>query len=246
MSKNSPKSSTRKAIAENKTVWVGIDVHRRNASLTVLDQHEVLYTATVSMEREHFDALVARLPGCTIRAVYEAGPTGYRVLRWLRDAGVDVMMTAPSMVPTRPGDYVKTDKRDSLKLAVAHRAGMLEPIWDLSDEQYDDRELLRTREQLVAQRTRVYNQVRSKLLFHGHDTPESDRWTKAFLDWLDSGPTGRPGIDFSLRTLVRLIRVLTEEIARLGAAIRRATTRPECRRPTISIPSCGRQRQDHE
>lgn len=209
-----------KVIAEGTTVWMGLDVHKKKASIAILSHDRLLYRDTVTIDRRHFEALVERLPGCDIRAVYEAGPTGYRMLRWLRELGVEAMMTAPSMVPIRPGAFVKTDTRDALKLASALRAKMLEPIWDLTDEQYEDRELVRSRTQFVQARTRVCSQIRAKLLFHGHETPEKDNWTKAFLQWLESNPTGRPMIDTTLKSLVRLYRAVSEEILALEREIR--------------------------
>ena len=62
------------------------------------------------------------LPVCRIHAVYEAGPTGYQLFRWLRELGCDAFMTLPSLVPVRKGERVKTDRRDSLKLAELLRA----------------------------------------------------------------------------------------------------------------------------
>lgn len=228
-------------IAEGITVWIGLDVHKKSASVAILSHDRLLHRDSVTIDRRHFESLVERLPGCDIRAVYEAGPTGYQVLRWLQELGVDAMLTAPSMVPVRPGAFVKTDRRDALALARAHRAQMLDPIWDLTDEQYEHRELVRTRAQFVRARSRACIQIRSKLTFHGHCTPENDNWTKEFLSWLESDPTGRPAIDESLKSFVRLYRFLSKEILDIEAKIRRlaATTYKVEVDILTSIPGVG-------
>lgn len=231
-----------KVIAENETVWMGVDVHKKKCTVTILDQERIVYRDTVPTEREHFEAIMERLPGCAVKAVYEAGPTGYRALRWLREAGAHAMMTAPSMVPERNGDYVKTDRRDSLKLARCHRGNMLDPVRDLTDEQYEHRELVRSRRQQVQNRTRICQQIRSKLLFHGHDTPEDDQWSKAFLHWLEDAPTGRPGIDIALASMVRSYRHFSNEIRRFDKALEQlAQTEDHCVEVDIltSIPGVG-------
>lgn len=228
-------------IAEGITVWMGLDVHKKSVAIATLSDKQLVHRDSVTVDRRHFESLVERLPGCDIRAVYEAGPTGYQVLRWLRELGVDAMMTAASMVPVRPGASVKTDRRDALALARAHRAQMLDPIWDLTDEQYEHRELVRTRAQFVGDRSRTCIRIRSKLTFHGHPTPENDNWTKEFLSWLESDPTGRSGIDESLKAFVEQYRFLSRKILDIEAKIRRlaATTYKVEVDILTSIPGVG-------
>lgn len=231
-----------KVIAENKTVWMGIDVHKKNSTVTILDRDGIIYRDTIPSQQQHFEAIMKRLPDCAVEAVYEAGPTGYKTLRWLRAAGANAMMTAPSMVPDRNGDYVKTDKRDSLKIARLHRGQVLDPVWDLTNEQYEHRELVRSRRQLVHNRTRICQQIRSKLLFHGQDTPEDDQWSEAFLQWLEGTPTGRPGIDIPLAALARIYRDLTREIELLEKALKKLAESEQYRVEIdilTSIPGVG-------
>lgn len=232
-----------KVIAENRRVWMGIDVHKKNADLTIVDTEQVVFQRNIPMDEEHFAAILRRLPGCAVTAVYEAGPTGYRVLRWLDRQGAYAFMTPPSMVPTRHGDYVKNDRRDGLKLAVTARGGMLVEMWDLTDEQYEHRELVRTRRQLVEHRTAICQQIRSKLLFHGHSVPQKySGWSNALLEWLESAPTGRPSIDVSLRSLTRMYRDLSREIRALElelAELAKSDTFRESLELLKSIPGVG-------
>lgn len=132
-------------------------------------------------------------------------------------------MTAPSLVPVQSGNRVKTDRRDSVKLAELLRAGLLRPVSELSEKTYQDRELLRTREQLMQHRSDICRQIKSKLLYHGVDLPEGLRptWSKAFLEWLASGPTGLFALDISFAALVRSYRDLTGQIEQLTVVIER-------------------------
>lgn len=223
------KTRRRKFIAKEKHVWMGLDVHKKSFSVAIIDHHEVVHQSTLPMEKRHVRALLGRLKDCDIDAVYEAGPTGYKMLRWLREFGCDAIMCAPSMVPTRSGDRVKTDRRDALKLARCLRGKMLDPVWDLSDEGYERRELIRTRKQTVQRRTQICQQIKSKLLFHGVERPDGLKanWSKAYLEWLEEGPSGRKHIDFALRSLVRTWRHLTEEIKAFDRQIRELASAEE-------------------
>lgn len=235
-------NSNDKTITENTTVWVGIDVHKTNASITVVGgEDNILHQSRVPMERAHFESLVRRLPKCRIEAVYEAGPTGYQLYRWLEELGVSVTMVAPSMVPKRSGEYVKTDKRDSRKLAEMLRGQILHSIHVHTDDQYEERELLRTRRQLVRKRTSLYQQIKAKLLFHGHKF-EFKCWSDKLLTELEHGPTGRPGVDLSIGVLVRTIRCLNDQIRVVEEAIvELAKTEPyrQTHEHLVSIPGVG-------
>lgn len=212
-----------KCIARDREVWMGTDDHKNNFVVVVLDENEVLCREKLPKAKDHLEALFDRLPDCKVWAVYEAGPTGYRMLRWLRDCGAEASMCAPSLVPTRDGDDIKTDRRDALKLARCLRGGMLDPIHDLTDQQYEHRELVRSRKQLVQQRSDIARQIKSKLLYHGIEVPdrlESSSWSNGFLEWLSSEPTGRPGIDTALESFVEMYRDATEKIRGLTREIR--------------------------
>lgn len=218
-----------KPIAENDEVWVGIDVHKTKASVCVSDAHgNVLTQFNSPMKRRAFEALARRLPGCVVHVIYEAGPTGYGLYRWLVALGFDCTVVAPSTIPKRPGEYVKTDRRDAMKLTEMLRGGLVGSIHILTDVEYEHRELVRTRRQLVRQRTRNQQQIKSKLMFHGHDLDETYTcWSNKLYDYLESKPTGRAGIDLALETLVANIRHLNQQIRRIEAAIEDAAQRGE-------------------
>lgn len=221
--KGNRKKKRRKAVARDQTVWMGIDDHKDNFVVAILDDEQVIHREKLPKGKEHVDGLFERLPECKVWAAYEAGPTGYQMLRWLDDNGAEAGICAPLLVPTREGDDIKTDRRDALQLAKSLRGQMLEFIHDLGDQGYEDRELVRTRKQVVQQRADVCKQIRSKLMFHGVELPENlegSSWSEAFLEWLSSKPSGRLGIDSSLETFVQIYRDLSERIDKLDADIR--------------------------
>jgi len=119
-----------------------------------------------------------------LRFCYEAGPCGYGLYRQLRRLGHDCIVAAPSLIPRRPGDRVKTDRRDSLKLARQDRAGELVAVWvpDVEDEAM--RDLVRGRAAAVAAVTRARQQLQSLLLRHGVVYDGGTRWTKRHRRWI--------------------------------------------------------------
>jgi transposase len=231
-------------IARDQEIWMGLDVHKNSVTIAVLDEQGLLCRLTVEPKRKHLEALVARLPGCRIHAVYEAGPTGYTLLGWLRDLGCKAFMVAPSLIPNMPGNKVKTDKRDAFKLATLLRAKMLEPIFDLTATQYRERELLRTREQVVAHQSNLARQIKSKLLFHGIEPPEgmNTRWTIAYVDWLIAGVSEDVCLNLSIATLARLWKENKQAVLKLDKEIEALSQSERHRQATArlrQIPGIG-------
>ncbi len=213
----------RNVIATNEKVWVGIDAHKKTLHVSVINRDETLLQQSIPHEKAQVAGLVRRLPDCEIEAVYEAGPTGYQLLYWLRELGCEAFMTPPSRVPAQKGGkQIKTDARDSLELAELLRADMLKEVHDLGKTAYAQRELTRTRQQLVETRSGICARIKSKLTLHTVRPPESmsTNWTKAFLEWLESEPAGdNHELNIALKLFVGTYRHLTEQIKTLNAEI---------------------------
>jgi transposase len=139
----------------------------------------------------HDEQSVRRLVGrfddrSTLWACYEAGPTGYDLYRLLDRLGVRCEVIAPSLVPKRRGDHVKTDKRDARLLAGLHRAGQLVAIAVPSPAQEAVRDLCRTRGDIVGDQTRARNRLTKFLLRHSLVWRDGSNWTGKHRQWLNS------------------------------------------------------------
>ena len=218
-------------IAKGQDIWMGIDAHKQSLHVTVLGAEEVLYRETIPCERSHLEGVIELFPDCQIEATYESGPTGYKLLYWLQDLGCQAFITPSTKVKQdKGGKLVKTDSRDSLELAEQLRGGMLKQVYDHGRGHYRQRELTRTRQQLVEHRSAICNQIKSKLTFHGIEVPEgiSTRWSKDFLVWLEEEPTGDRWLDASLESLTQTYRDLSEQIEELEDELERLAS---CTKP---------------
>jgi transposase len=133
---------------KEKVRFLGLDVHAETIAVAVAEQDgEVRSLGVIANRTESVRKLIKKLgPAEQLRACYEAGATGY-VLYWqLTELGVACEVIAPTLIPVKAGERVKTDRRDALKLARCHRAGDLTGVWvpDASAEAL--RDLVRTRE----------------------------------------------------------------------------------------------------
>ena len=130
--------------------------------------------------------MVAELPG-VVRAVYEAGPTGFGLARAARERGIEMMVCSPGAIPRQPGDRVKTDARDAVKLARLHAAGQLRAVVVPSRELEGLRDLVRCREDLRGDLMRCRHRISKLLLRRDHVwTGPGNSWTHSHLKWLST------------------------------------------------------------
>src|SRR5512135_288072 len=162
-----------------------------------------------------------RFEGGKIRVAYEAGPCGFGLHDQLREEGVEVMVVPPSLIPIESGNKVKTDKRDSRKLARLLEGNLLKRVYVLSEEDRADRELLRTRRQMVEHRNDVARQIKSKLLFHGMRCPFSGKggWSKGFIRWIKEVNWEWGAVKVSFQSLIELYEYLTGQILDLNRKV---------------------------
>lgn len=148
--------------------FVGLDVHARKTAgaAVVLGSGEV-FKAQITGGPMGAIEWMQSLP-VPVRAVYEAGPTGFGLARAARAAGVEVMVCAPGAIPRQPGDRIKTDTRDALKLARLHAAGQLRPVTVPTVELEALRDLVRAREDLRGDLMAARHRISKVLLRHGH------------------------------------------------------------------------------
>lgn len=167
--------------------WVGLDVHAHQTAGAVFDTvtGEVRSQRIMGRPDEVMDWL-RELEG-PVRAVYEAGPTGYGLARRARAAGIEMAVCAPGMIARGPGDRVKTDKRDAIKLARLHAAGQLVLVHVPRVDHEQLRDLSRCREDVRGDLMRARHRIGKLLLRREIYFPGRGRnWTREHRTWLAS------------------------------------------------------------
>ena len=167
--------------------FVGLDVHAETISVAVAEQDgEIRPLGMIANREESIRKLVKKLgPVEELWFCYEAGPTGY-VLYWqLTRMGAKCEVVAPTLVPVKAGDRVKTDRRDALKLARNYRAGELTAVWVPDAAHEALRDLVRAREAAKQDELRARHRLSKFLLRHGRRAPMGVKaWTMKYLEWV--------------------------------------------------------------
>lgn len=170
--------------------YVGLDTHKDTIAVAIADAEggrprfygEIANTSTA------LSKLLKDISpnGEVVSYCYEAGPCGYSIYRQINDLGHDCSVVAPSLIPTKPGDRVKTDRRDCENLARLHRVGELTPVWVPDQEQEAIRDLTRAREDMKHLERQARQRLCAFLLRHGqrYDSGKS-KWTQAYWRWLE-------------------------------------------------------------
>ena len=172
----------------SKIRFIGLDVHADTIAAAVAEPDgEVRPLGIIPNRLESIRKMVAKLGLVNqLKACYEAGPTGY-VLYWqLTGLGVPCEVVAPSLVPVKAGDKVKTDRRDAAKLARCYRAGDLTPVWVPDAAHEALRDLVRDREDAREDQQRARQRLGKFLLRHGRQRPADikENWTQKHMDWI--------------------------------------------------------------
>jgi transposase len=168
--------------------FVGLDVHKDTIAVAVAqggDRSEVREYGQIANRPNALKRLSDKLArqGASLRFCYEAGPCGYGIQRQLTALGHDCVVVAPSLIPRRPGDRIKTDRRDAIKLAKLHRAGELTAVWVPGAAHEAMRDLVRTRQAAARALRRARQQLSGFLLRHGR-CYGARTWTQAHRRWL--------------------------------------------------------------
>jgi transposase len=177
-------------------IHLGLDVHKDTISVGILPADQQV----PDVERiPHDEASIRRLVGRlgnprSLRACYEAGPTGFELARLLHSRHLRCEVIAPSLIPKAPGDKVKTDRRDCRRLARLHRAGELVCVRIPTVQEEAVRDLCRTRGDMVEDLTRARNRLGKFLLRHGRVWPGGSTWTLKHQAWLGSQRFEQPAM----------------------------------------------------
>lgn len=167
-----------------KVRFVGLDVHADSIAIAIAEpgRGQPAVLAVIPNDTAMLLRRLRRLG--PLKCCYEAGATGFSLHRDLASAGIDCTVVAPSLVPAKPGDRVKTDRRDAVKLARFLRSGDLTPIHVPDAATEAMRDLERAREDARRAEHAVRQQLAKFLLRHGRHYPGKTRWTSKHLEWI--------------------------------------------------------------
>jgi transposase len=206
----------------SKVNFVGLDVHADTIAVAVAEMGgEVRAIGIIPNRMESIRKLVRKLgPVEHLRVCYEAGPTGY-VLYWqLTQLGVACEVVAPSLVPTKAGDRVKTDRRDAEKLARCYRAGELTAVWVPDAAQEALRDLVRAREAAKKDQLKARHRLGKFLLRHGRRPEGIKAWTKQHREWIKSHVRfEQPALEATLADYLEEVDHVAARIVKLDKTI---------------------------
>lgn len=219
-------------------VSIGIDVHKNHYTVSCVVKGEVVDKATMPAEPEILVKYIrSRFEGAEVRSAYEAGFSGFVLHRVLEAAGVKNIVVHAASIEVAARDRVKTDRRDSLKIAGLLDCGRLRGIRVPSVEEESKRLLYRTREQLIRKRTQLVNQMRMRLYQFGKSMPKAIN-RKSMAPILEA-PDLSAELRISLEALLSLLEAVSVEIKKIEvyqAAQAKSDIRNEI---YTSIPGCG-------
>lgn len=174
---------------KKKVLYIGLDVHKNTIDVAIAtgrSNGKVRSYGKINSTIDALNKLIEKLHGNNpeLRFVYEAGPCGYQIYRHLRSKNIACAVIAPSMIPKRSGDRIKTDRRDAINLVRLFRAGELTSIYVPTVEDEAIRDLVRCRDDMRRFEHKARQRLLAFLLRHGHHYAGKRHWTKIYYNWL--------------------------------------------------------------
>ena len=202
--------------------FLGMDVHAETIAVAVAEPDgEVRSLGTIANREDSIRKFIRKLGSPEhLRVCYEAGPTGF-VLYWqLTQLGVQCDVIAPSLVPKKPGDRVKTDRRDALKLARSHRSGDLTAVWIPDEASEALRDLVRAREAAKQDQLRARHRLTKFLLRTGQRPPQGVKaWTARYMEWVLKVRYTHPAREATLLDCLNEVEHMAARVTRLEKSI---------------------------
>jgi len=209
-----------RTMGEYSEAYVAFDVSKTKHAVAIADGgrgSEVRFLGEISSAASAVERLVRKLAGRygKLHFCYEAGPTGYGLYRQIQALGHACLVVAPALIPKRPGERVKTNRRDAMTLARLHRAGELSGVWVPEATHEAVRDLVRAREAAADDRRRKRQQLLSFLLRHGRIYSGGGHWTLAHRRWLAQQSFEHPAQQIVFQEAIDAIADADQRLRRL-------------------------------
>jgi transposase len=216
-------------VRDHSEAFIGIDTSKLRNAIAIAEGGrggEVRYFGESDSADAPTRKLVSKLAAKyrSLTFCYEAGPTGYGLYRLIKSLGHECVVAAPSLIPKRPGDRVKTNRRDAVELAKLSRAGELTAVW-VPDERHEAmRDLSRARQAAKKHLTSKRQQISSLMLRLGRRYSGKRSWGPAHMNWLMQQKLEHREQRTALEELLEGVRQECERVERLEQAIRDAVS----------------------
>jgi transposase len=205
---------------QSSTLYIGLDVHKDSIAVAYVAQEhgaEVIYLGAIGTRQCDIDQLIRKMQSKAphLIFVYEAGPCGYWLYRYFTNKGFDCWVVAPSLIPKKAGDRVKTDRRDAMQLARLARSGDLTVVYVPKAEDEAIRDLTRAREDTLSDLKDAKFRLKAFLLRHDIRYIGRANWSPAHLRWLAEVVCPTPAQQIVFQEYVRAVNEHTERLQRL-------------------------------
>jgi transposase len=207
-------------MSQSSTLFIGMDVHKDSIAVAYVAQDhgaEVIYLGAIGTRQGDIDQMIRKMQSKAkhLIFVYEAGPCGYWLHRYLIKKGYDCWVVAPSLIPKKPGDRVKTDRRDAVQLARLARSGDLTAVYVPKVEDEAIRDLTRAREDALSDLKDAKFRLKAFLLRQDIRYVGRANWGPAHLRWLSEVVCPTPAQQIVFQEYVRAVHEHTERLQRL-------------------------------
>jgi transposase len=207
-------------MSQSSTLFIGMDVHKDSIAVAYVAQDhgaEVTYLGAIGTRQGDIDQMIRKMQSKAkhLIFVYEAGPCGYWLYRYLMKKGYDCWVVAPSLIPKKPGDRVKTDRRDAVQLARLARSGDLTTVYVPKVEDEAIRDLTRAREDALSDLKDAKFRLKAFLLRQDIRYVGRANWGPAHLRWLSEVVCPTPAQQIVFQEYVRAVHEHTERLQRL-------------------------------
>jgi transposase len=231
-----------KDVPVEEAIYMGLDVHRRTWHLTVRTAATEIQKVSMLAELTELQKVIDRYGATRTAVAYKAGYFGFGLRDRITAQGARCLVTPPSLLPQESGNRVKTDKKDSAKLARLAK-GELKAVHVPSVEERNHRQLLRQRGQTIKARTRVQLQIKAFLMFHGIPCPPcSGKWSNLFFNQLQALDVGDAYLQSCFTLMLEQYQSFNRQVLQATRTLRQLAAHPTYReryRLLRTVPGVG-------